>query len=244
MLYIRSSDLIYLKTESLYLFTNLCPLPPSPRRWQPPFYCFFEFNYFFLRLHVIPNYFTTFYYHLCSLLSLCLFYLYGRNIDTIEWFATACTFPAVCTVVTAVVGVLSIYQTHHWLWVGGGRVKVGKATLNRVHTKITGEETMSNQKTLTRDVRLSGVNSRALEEGPLTPLPKVQSHSGIIVRLQPPRDPTLFYPLFLELCEIVRFCMLPTLIEHFWNFISLCLYTFFSWRGDSNVKSLGSYFLG
>lgn len=74
---------------------------------------------------------------------------------------------------------------------------------------------MSNQKKLTPDVRLSGVNSRALEEGPQTPLPKVQNHSGIIVRLQSPRDPTLLYSLFLELCEIVRFCMLPTLIEHF-----------------------------
>ena len=45
----------------------------------------------------------------------------------------------------------------------GRESQVGKATLNRIQTEIMGEETMSNQKKLSHDVRLTGVNSRALE---------------------------------------------------------------------------------
>lgn len=73
------------------------------------------------------------------------------------------TLPAVFTLVTAVVGVVSIYQAHPWLWGWGGRAEAEKATLNRVQTKFLGEETVSNQRNLTHDGRLRGVNSRALE---------------------------------------------------------------------------------
>ena len=41
MLFIRSSDLSHLITESLYPFTNPFLFPPIPSSWQPPFYSLF-----------------------------------------------------------------------------------------------------------------------------------------------------------------------------------------------------------
>lgn len=53
--------------------------------------------------------------------------------------------------------------TKHTPDCGGGEGEAGKTTLKRIQTEIMGEETMSNQKKLTHDVRLTSVNSRALD---------------------------------------------------------------------------------
>lgn len=96
-----------------------------------------------------------------------------------------CTYlpSSVCTLVTAMVGVVSIHHTHTPLIMGvRRRLKVGKAMLSQVQTK-TVEETMSKQKKLMHNVGPSSVNSRALEVEPQTLFCKVQNHSGIILQL-------------------------------------------------------------
>lgn len=146
----------------------------------------------------------------------------------------AFTFPAVCTVDTAVVGSVRIYQTHSWLWGWRGRVKVGKATLNRIQTEIMGEETMSNQKKLTHDVRLTGVNSRALEGKGSTLLftrPRIileSLYSSSLLEIQPYfTAPSWNYAkLWVS--------VLATLIEHT-EILFYCIYMPFSQEEETAV---------
>ena len=63
MLYIKSSELIQLITESFFILTNISWFPLLPSHWQPPCFCLHEFDY--------SNYFK-----LAESYSLCLWLPY------------------------------------------------------------------------------------------------------------------------------------------------------------------------
>lgn len=130
MLYIKSSDLIDLTTETLYLLTSLCLLPYLFQT-QAAAILLLEFNFFFF--FKIPRHFLIISLYFTPICALQLLYIHAICMAEILYNGAhiyiyickmAFTFPAVCTVDTAVVGIVSIYQTHSWLWGWGGRVRL------------------------------------------------------------------------------------------------------------------------
>lgn len=145
----------------------------------------------------------------------------------------------VFTVIMAVVGVVSIYKTHHQTVRRGGGVKVGKTILNHVQTKILREETMSEQKKLTRAVGPRGVPRRPLAERATNSSPQGPESfwNHPTARASRSYSPVLFPVLRITWnCEFL--CVID-LNRTLWNFMVFYLFMFtclYSWRGDTLLK--------
>lgn len=127
------------------------------------------------------------------------------------------------------VGVVSIYKTHHQTVRQGGGVKVGKTILNHVQTKILREETMSEQKKLTHAVGPRGVPRRPLAERATNSSPQGPESFWNHPTARASRRYSPILSLFLELYETVNSSVSLTLIEHsgiLWYFIYLRLCAF------------------
>ena len=159
---------------SLILQLKLCTFlpisayfPTSPRPRQP--HSTIEFNFFFF--FKIPHHFLIISLYFTPISALQVLYIHSICMAEILYSGVCvCVcikwhFPSQLFALLTLLWWELLAFTKHTPDCGGWGGEVGKATLKRIQTEIMGEETMSNQKKLTRDVRLTGVNSRALEGG-------------------------------------------------------------------------------
>ena len=159
-----------------------------------------------------------------------------------EWCVCVCVcvcikwhFPSQLFVLLTLLWWELLAFTKHTPDCGGWGGEVGKATLKRIQTEIMGEETMSNQKKLTRDVRLTGVNSRALEGGARHP--SSQGPESSWTHCTGPVSKKEIQPCFTAPSwnyTKLWVSVLPTLIEHS-EILFYCIYMPFSQEEETTM---------